>query len=643
MYAQTPVIVWSNRWDGGNEDRAWGLDIDSQENIYICGGTTNNDTDWWDIFIIKYNSSGEVIWSNRYNREAGTRDEAIDIFIDPSDNFYIAGYTSLQGIYLDGHIRKFNSNSIKLWETNYNANILTCFISIMVDNYGNVYAGGSYYDFIDFNWLIMKWDSSGNAVWTNYYSGLNDDYIRGIAVDPTGTYLYASGERNGQGLRDFITIRYDPNTGIALWTNLYDAGNEEQGMEVAIDNNGNAYVCGWREVAGVERGHIKKYSPSGILLWEKDLFFGSDIRLNSIDLDDANYIYSAGRIRIGLSYYWLAAKYNSAGSNVWVKTFGESGTNMAIAVSVKGNGDGYVYIGGQMFNGMDLDFYAVKMFQFPLAPSGLSAEQVSFDTIQLSWHDNSACEDAYKIYRSIDGTNYSLFHVLGPNATSYNDSSCSVDTKYWYKLVATNVLGETESSISNIASAIIMPLPPDNPSGLKAVAISKYQIDLAWNDLQNEISYKLFRSEMNDTKKAVEIASLSANQTNYSDIGLEPETIYYYWIKAVNTAGESDYSEVAYAKTKEMFPPVWAVFPTYFNPSKHEKAYIYFAGETPEVDVCIYDMQGNIIERWDNLKGQRYIEWNGKNDNEKKVNAGIYIVYIKGKGFNEKIKMIVVK
>jgi len=61
------------------------------------------------------------------------------------------------------------------------------------------------------------------------------------------------------------------------------------------------------------------------------------------------------------------------------------------------------------------------------------------------------------------------------------------------------------------------------------------------------------------------------------------------------------------------------------------------------VDIVIYDVAGNIVKTWDNVSGERYKEWDGKNDNGKELNAGIYIVYIKGKDIDEKIKMVIIK
>ena len=95
--------------------------------------------------------------------------------------------------------------------------------------------------------------------------------------------------------------------------------------------------------------------------------------------------------------------------------------------------------------------------------------------------------------------------------------------------------------------------------------------------------------------------------------------------------------------SSENFPQVYAVFPTRFEPEKHGTAKIYFAGETPQVQIKIYDSNGNIIRRWENITGMQYVEWDGRNESGNDVGSGIYIIMIKGININKKIKMILVR
>jgi hypothetical protein len=89
---------------------------------------------------------------------------------------------------------------------------------------------------------------------------------------------------------------------------------------------------------------------------------------------------------------------------------------------------------------------------------------------------------------------------------------------------------------------------PMAPSQLKATAISSSQIDLSWKDnSNNETGFKIEQSV--DGVNFNQIAEVSANTTLYQVTGLDPETLYYYRVKAYNDAGDSDPSNIAKANT----------------------------------------------------------------------------------------------
>jgi hypothetical protein len=101
------------------------------------------------------------------------------------------------------------------------------------------------------------------------------------------------------------------------------------------------------------------------------------------------------------------------------------------------------------------------------------------------------------------------------------------------------------SAYSNTASATTIPAAPAN---LTATAASLSQIDLSWSDNSgNETGFKIERSI--DGTTFAEIASVGANVTTYTDTGLNESTKYYYKVRAHNSGGDSEYSNIASATT----------------------------------------------------------------------------------------------
>jgi hypothetical protein len=69
--------------------------------------------------------------------------------------------------------------------------------------------------------------------------------------------------------------------------------------------------------------------------------------------------------------------------------------------------------------------------------------------VTLSWSDTADDEMGFVVQRSSDGVNYSQVAETAAGVSSYVDSNLPASTQYWYRVCATNNLGD--SSFTNIA------------------------------------------------------------------------------------------------------------------------------------------------------------------------------------------------
>ena len=127
-------------------------------------------------------------------------------------------------------------------------------------------------------------------------------------------------------------------------------------------------------------------------------------------------------------------------------------------------------------------------------------------------------------------------------------------TTYFWKIVGKTMANMSATGpVWSFTTAGSEP-PPLAPSGLGAAAISPSRIDLSWTDVAGETGYRVERSP-NGSSGWTEISAPPANQTTYSDLQVNPQTTYFYRVRAANASGFSPYSSTASATTPAPPPP----------------------------------------------------------------------------------------
>jgi hypothetical protein len=214
---------WAARAGSSGEDFGRNIAVDGSGNSYITGtfrnlasfgSTTLTSSGDEDIFIARYDASGNVLWAKR---AGGTnKDAAFGIAVDGSGNSYITG--EFQGNATFG--------STTLTSTSSQPDI-----------------------------FIARYDASGNVLWAKQAGGNSSgDYGRNIAVDGSGN-SYITGEFEGSasfgnttltssGGVDIFVAKYDAS-GNVLWAKRAGGNLEERASGIDLDGSGNTYISGY--------------------------------------------------------------------------------------------------------------------------------------------------------------------------------------------------------------------------------------------------------------------------------------------------------------------------------------------------------------------------------------------------------------
>ena len=193
-----------------------------------------------------------------------------------------------------------------------------------------------------------------------------------------------------------------------------------------------------------------------------------------------------------------------------------------------------VPIGSGRINAFD----ALKQtWGLPGTPGSLTAQAAAYNQINLTWVDNINNETEFHIYRKKAGGTYSKIGTARKNAISYQDKTVQPSTKYYYKIKAHNINGD--SSYSNEASATTPAAPPQAPSNLNTTGYC-WDVELTWQDnSNNEDGFYIYRKTGD---QFIQFDYVGPNITTYLDAELFCGELWCYRVSAYNSGGESPLS-----------------------------------------------------------------------------------------------------
>ena len=320
-----------------------------------------------DILILKLDSSGNIIWQKIYG---GSFEDSANSVQQTSDGGYIvAGSISSFGINnQDIWILKLDASGDVTWQKIFE--ISTEFnngYSVQQTSDGGYVVAGTAYFFGTgtFAGLIIKLDSSGSLIWQKRYGYFynSSEYAQSIQQTSDGGYIVAGNAEYDYG-GTFLWIMKLDASGNESWQKIYNGSDNDWLVSIQQTSDGGYIVAeyAYNSSAGDLDYGILKLDASGDIVWQKTYGGSSNEDPHSIQqTSDGGYIMAGYTSSFGVGTDFWILKLDASGNITWQKAYG--GSNTEIAYSIQQTGDGGYIVAGitDSFNNVTLDILVIKL------------------------------------------------------------------------------------------------------------------------------------------------------------------------------------------------------------------------------------------------------------------------------------------
>jgi len=406
-----PAIQWQNTIGGSNYDNLYSIQ-QTTDMGYILGGfslsnisgdktennwdTTCNPTCTYDYWILKTDSSGNIQWQN--NIGGNDHDVLYSILQTVDDGYTLGGYSesnvsgdktenNMGPLYTSDYwiVNTDSAGNIQ-WQNTIGGNSWDVLRSIQQTIDGGYILGGYSWSGIsgdktensigNYDYWIVKTDSTGNIQWQNTIGGSDADFLYSIQQTADGGYILGgysnsgiSGDKteNTNGGTDYWIVKTD-SLGNIQWENTIGGAENDELISIKQSTDGG-YILGgssdsdisgdktennWDTTLITSDFWIVKTDGIGNILWQNTIGGNHSDKLFSIlQSTDGGYVLG-GRSTSNISGdktensngagdYWVV-KTDSLGNIQWQNTIG--GNFNDELYSMKQTTDGGYILGG---------------------------------------------------------------------------------------------------------------------------------------------------------------------------------------------------------------------------------------------------------------------------------------------------------
>ncbi len=260
-------LVWFKTFGYHNGEAAYAVSECEDAGLIITGVTSTFEPYYNELYLIRTDPDGNLIWE----KAIGGEEEEIGyaVFESMDSCFVAAGVRGFSDPVV--YLVKTDRNGEVLWEQTLaggtgRAALETTDGGIIIAGHTGNWGGG------DRDILIIKTDRDGTQEWLRTFPCDGDNRAYAIAETADGGFIISGYNDVGSGVgRDDIYLLKVDGNGNQLWDYEHGESNDDRGYSVIQTDDGGFAVCGETYSFDVDHSdvYVVKTDQYGRLQWEK--------------------------------------------------------------------------------------------------------------------------------------------------------------------------------------------------------------------------------------------------------------------------------------------------------------------------------------------------------------------------------------
>jgi len=210
-----------------DEDMPVAIALDHNGNVIVTGYSYSTSTDY-DYCTMKYDANGTLVWQRFYDYPTSDgEDRAAALAVDASNAVVVTGWSYSDNTDYDLTTVRYGTNGDTTFRVRYNrvpANDEDYGYAVVTDPFNNAYVAGFSYDTgSDYDYTMLKYNSTGTQQWLQRYDHSNcDDEAYALALDAALNVFVTGFTVDPANDDDILTVKLNGTTGAVYWAHYYD-------------------------------------------------------------------------------------------------------------------------------------------------------------------------------------------------------------------------------------------------------------------------------------------------------------------------------------------------------------------------------------------------------------------------------------